>query len=137
VIRNSFELVDTGVFKRESGACHQVLHGLRDQDLRRTSQSRDASPDRNGDACDLAVDQLALARVHSRTNLDPEIPDASAGILGASDRSGGTIEVGVEAVAGGVDLHAAPAFEGLPNKDVMALDNLLPSVISERRLLLG
>jgi len=100
--------MEASVFKREPRACHQVLHCLRDQDLRRAGQRRDTSPDRNGDPPDLLVDELALARVDVCPHLDPEIRDASAGVQGTTDCSGGTIEGGVEAVAGGVDLHAPP-----------------------------
>ena len=104
-IRDTLELVHACVRKGESGACHQVLR-LRDEYLGRTRQRRDACADRDGDAAHLVVDQLALACVDSCTDLDPEIANATADVLGASDRSCGTVETRLEAVACRVDLDA-------------------------------
>ena len=67
-----------GVLEGEAGAGDQVLHRLRDEDLGCARGRGDPSADRHGDAPDLPVDQLTLARVHAGADLDPELADAVA-----------------------------------------------------------
>src|SRR5262249_29697986 len=66
---NAFELAFADVLEGQARSSHEVLHGLRDQDLGGTGQAHDAGADRDGDPSDLVVDQLALARVDTRTKL--------------------------------------------------------------------
>jgi tetratricopeptide (TPR) repeat protein len=101
-VGNALQLVLAGVFEGETGASHQVLHGLRDAHLGCTRGRGDPSSDRHGDAPDLAVDQFALARVHAGADLDPEVEEAVADLDGAADCACRPIKRCVEAISHGI-----------------------------------
>ena len=52
--------------------------------------------------------EFALAGMDASADLDAQVADAVAGLDGTVDRPRGAVEGGVEAVAGGVVLNAAP-----------------------------
>jgi hypothetical protein len=62
-LRYAFQLMFARVLETETGSSHEVLHGLRDQDLRWAGDRRDARADSHRDPTDLVVDELALAGV--------------------------------------------------------------------------
>ena len=68
------------------------------------------------------VDHLALAGVDAGPDLDPRgRAPVSANLESAVDGAGGTVEGGVEAVAGGVVLDASPAWSASRTSRVMPL----------------
>src|SRR4029077_1272487 len=67
----------------------------------------DASPDIKADAAD-------------------RVADGERGL----DRAGGTVEHGQESVAGGVYLGSAETFEDLPDKGMMAVQQLIPGRVA-------
>src|SRR5439155_24867411 len=85
-----------------------------------------------GDPGDLAVEQLALARVQAGSHLDSQCADSFDDRLGAADRPCRPVEAGQEAVAGGVDLAAAEADELAADELVVALEQLAPGAVAER-----
>jgi hypothetical protein len=75
--------------------------------LRWARCSADPSTYDHRDAADLAINRLDLARMHARTDLDPERLYGLNDRLRASDRPSGPVEGREEAVPGRVDLLAA------------------------------
>src|SRR6478736_8537232 len=84
-----------------------------------------------GDAADVVVAQLDLARVHTRPHLETQSPQHVADRRGASDRAGGSVEPGEEAVARRVDLTAAEALELAPDVGIVPAEQLFPSPVAE------
>src|SRR5215211_7987391 len=60
---NSPELVQAAIVEGQAGACDQILHGLRDEDLAGRGARGHPCAGMDGDACDLAARDLALAGV--------------------------------------------------------------------------
>ena len=81
-----------------------IEHRAGDDDLARTGLLRDTGADVDCDPADLAVDDLAFARVKTGADLQAELVDALANCVGAADRAGGPVEAGEEAIACGIEL---------------------------------
>ena len=109
----------TVVFEDQARTCDEVLHGLRHEDLRGTRQASDACACRDSDAAVLAVYDLALPGVNAGSDLDAEVTDVIRDFQGAAYGARGTIERGIEPIAGYVVLDAAPPGEGATDKAVM------------------
>lgn len=87
------------VLEGEAAARGEILDGARDKDIGRASHRGDPSADRHGQPGVLALDDLALAGVDSRADLDVQLAHATRDLDGAWDGAGGAIEGGIEAVA--------------------------------------
>ena len=109
----------------------EILHRLRDEHFSPARQSRDARADRDGDAGDLALVQLALARVDARANLEPELAHAVHDRVRAANRPRGPVERREETVAGGVLLVAAEPGQLAPHEGVVPVEQLPPGVVAE------
>src|SRR5262245_32053327 len=92
---------------------------------------RDPGPGVDGDPSDLAVDELALARVQPGAYVDAELAHTVDDRLGATDGACRAVERGEEPVAGGVHLAAASACELPTDNRVVALEQLAPTGIAE------
>src|SRR4029077_6525058 len=96
----------------------EVLHRAGDTHLARSRSGGDTCSDVHGDPGEARGRHLALARVHTRANLDPERPHCRSNGLRAPDRPRGSVESGHEAVAGGVYLDTAMDRELTPDDSV-------------------
>src|SRR5450830_555047 len=97
--RNTLQLVVARIVEDESGAGDQVLDRLRHQDLRGPGLGGDAGTDRYRDPRALPVDEVALAGVHARADLDTELADPFSDLERAPDRARGPVKCRVEAIA--------------------------------------
>src|SRR5512140_1931287 len=102
----SLELVRSGILQDEVRTFEQVLRRRRDQDLVRTGQSEHARGGVNGDASNIATDELDFARVQADSNRQLHRPRGRDHRPGAADRTRGAIEDRKEAIAR--RLHLAP-----------------------------
>src|SRR5581483_9889804 len=84
---NPLQLGHAAVLEAEPGAGDEVLDRLGDQNLARCRLARDPRSDRNRDSGHLAVEELALTRVHAGAELEPELRDCVANRAGAADRA--------------------------------------------------
>src|SRR6266700_5188626 len=106
----------------ESQPRYQVLHGLRDKDLRGLGEGGDTSPNVDGNSRGLPVRRVDLTCVHTGANLDSERPNGLDDRLGALHPSRGAVERGKEAVAGDILLVTSITAEHRPHDRVMLLN---------------
>ena len=92
------------ILERETGACHQILYRLGDEDLSFSRKGGDTSADMYGDPLDMISDHLDLACMKAGPDLQPHPVNAVGRSHGASDGSSGAVERGKEPVARGLDL---------------------------------
>ena len=118
---HALQLGHAAVVECDSGSGDEVLYGLRDKHLSRRRPRGDAGADRDGDAGDLVVEQLALARVEAGAQLEVEGLDRAVNRLCAADRARRPVERCKESVAGGVVFDAAEARELRADRRVVAL----------------
>ena len=85
----------------------------------------------DGNAADVVVAQLDLARVHARPHLEAQSPQHVADPRGAPDRPGGSVEPGEEAVARLVDFMAVEALKLPPDPGIVPAEQLLPPLVTE------
>ena len=101
----------------------------------RTSDGRaiptDPRPDVHGDAADLPVDRLDLARVDPGANLEPEGPDGLDDRLAQRTARAGPSKRGEEAVSRGVDLDPVVAGQDRSDRRVVRLDES-PAIAGRR-----
>ena len=91
---DALERVGAPLLEAETRAGNEVLDGAGHEDLACSGERGDAGADVHGDAADLVSDDLALARMQPRADLDAEGTDAFADRLGAADGPGRTVERG-------------------------------------------
>src|SRR5262249_14394029 len=84
---------------------------------------------------DLAFDELALADMDARPNLDAERAYSLDDLARAEDRPGRPFEGREEAVPRGVALDTSVSAERFPHSRIVRGQELLPSAVAERRLL--
>ena len=109
-IWNSLEAVSPPVLEAESRSRDQVLDGPRHEHLARVDHRNDTGSDVDGDPADCPVEELALAGVNPRPDLDPEIADTLHDRERAPDRASGPVERGKEPIACRVDFAPAVAL---------------------------
>jgi hypothetical protein len=97
-VGDTLQFVLAGVFEDESGTCDEVLHSLRDENLGGVSLRTDPSPYRDCDTTHVVAQDLALAGMQPRTDLNPEWLHPRRDRFGTPDRAGGTIEGREESV---------------------------------------
>src|SRR5207237_6551864 len=84
--RDPLQLRAALVAERDPRAGDKVLHRLRDAHLARLGMRRDTGPDVNGDAADLAVEELALTRMDTGAKLQAKFGDGIGDRARALDR---------------------------------------------------
>ena len=85
----------------------------------------------DGDPGDLAVQDLAFARVQAGAHAEAEVTDAFNDGTSAGDGASGPVEAREESVPGRVDLDAAKARELPPHKRVVPFEQLPPGSIAQ------
>src|SRR5687768_7186846 len=100
---NALELVLAAVLEAQAGPRHEVGHGGRDADLAGARGSGHPGADVHGDPADVVADQLALAGVQPRPDLQAETGDRLADGGGPLDRARGPVEGGERTVARRLD----------------------------------
>src|SRR6201985_2573500 len=108
----------------------QVNDDARDEHLARPGRCCHTCGDVDGDAADVVVAQLDLARVYARPHLETQAPQDVADRHGTPDGAGGSVEPGEEAVACGVDLTAVEALKLPPDLGVVPAEQVLPSLVA-------
>ena len=121
----------------QPGARHQVTDGAGDDDLARARLSRNARADVHGEPGELAVRDLALARVDACADLEPQRLNGLDRGSSATDRAGRSVEARKEADARGVELAPAEALELPPDRRVVAFEQRAPAPVSELCRALG
>src|SRR5262249_4261585 len=114
----------------EARARSQIPHRLREQDLARGCERRNARTRVHRDATDLLAVELAFAGVDPCTNVDAEVTESAADRERTADGARRAVEGGKEAVAGGVDLMPAKALELAPDRRVVRAEELAPAAIA-------
>src|SRR6476646_7092146 len=111
MIGYALKLVLAPVLEGEAGAGHEVFDGLGYEYFRCFGVGCDPRADTDTEAADLPVDHFALAGVDACAGLDSQVAHSPGDFECAVDGSGRPIEARKEAIAGGVDLEAAPPVE--------------------------
>src|SRR3954451_20389741 len=94
----------------------------------------DARGDVDGHAADVVADQLALARVQPRAQLDAQAADRLHDRARAAQRVGRrTVEGGQERVADGLDLAPAVALDLAPDRVVVGGEQVAPAAVAQAR----
>src|SRR5262249_29401516 len=88
-LTEAFQLADAAWVENDAGAGDEVLHRARDEYLADVGPGGDARADRDGQPCELAVDDVALAGVHSHADAEAEGADGVADRAAAADRPRG------------------------------------------------
>jgi hypothetical protein len=115
----------------DAGSRDEVANGLRDDDFARSRYRCDARSDRDCEAGDLAVVDLALAHVDSDPGFEPDRSDAIDDRLCGADRPGWAVEGREEAIAGGVALLPSEAAELSAHNRVVFGEKVSPSPIAD------
>ena len=131
LVRQAAQDVLATRLERQPGAGHQVPDGAGRQHLARAGQRRDPLPDVDGDPADVVADQLALAGVQARPDLQPERPDRLDDRARTADRPGRPVERRQEAVAGRLDLAAPEAGQLLPHDGDRGCPAVEPAAVSK------
>src|SRR3989442_2780118 len=118
--------------KVETGACDEILHRARHQDLARPRLCHDARACMDGHAGELVIHALALARVAPGADFDTEAPHGITDALGATYGPGRPVECCEEAVAGTVDLTPTVAIDLLADDWVVTPEEIAPGAVAER-----
>ena len=92
---------------------------------------RGARPDRDGDARDLPLMELALPGVDSGSDLQPKLGDRRVNGMRAADSTRGAVEGGEEAVSRSVPLLAPESGELAPDDGVVCLQKVPPGAVAE------
>src|SRR5687768_1982775 len=129
--RNSLELVVSALLEGDARARDEVLHRSGHEHFARGGERRDSSPGDHGDARELLADQLALARMDARTDLEVVLARAFDDSPRARDRPCGAVESTEEAVPGRVDLLATMNGQLPANVRVVAAHEISPRAVSE------
>src|SRR5262245_43955572 len=103
-------------------ARHEIPDRARDEHLAGARQRAHARADVDGEAAEVVVEPLALARVEARAHLEAEVGDAVPDRAGRVDRPPRPVEGGEEAVAERLDLLPAEAREALAHEPVVGLE---------------
>jgi hypothetical protein len=107
----ALERVHAAIGEGEARTGDEVSDRARNQDLAGLRKRCDACRDVHCDAADIVVDELALARVHTRPGFETKAPRLGHDCLGASDCSRRSVEGGKEPVARRLDLTPAESLE--------------------------
>lgn len=123
--------MDTRGFEREARAGKQELRRRGDQDFVSGRGTRDASGFVDRKAANIGADQFHLTGVNSSADGDAEVADRRTDCLRASNRPGGSVEEGQEAVAGSVDLASAKPVELATRPLVVLGEQFAPGGIAQ------
>src|SRR5580765_3903970 len=129
--RYAFQLGDAAFLELEQRSCDEVLDRRRDEDFPRCRLRRDPCADVDSEAGDLLADELALARVHSGADFEPDAAERACDCLRAADCSNRPVEAREESVACGIDLPSAETDQLAADECVVPFDKLAPAGISE------
>src|SRR5207302_8312853 len=129
------ELANSAVLELEAGACDEVTHGARDENVARTGLGGDARADRDGDAGHLAVEQRAFAGVQARADVKAQPGQILADGARAADSTRRTVEAREKAVSRGVELDPAVTGQLITDARVMLREQLSPAAVAELRSL--
>jgi len=121
----------------EAGASNQIPDGAGDEHLAVGGLCGDARRDVDRDAADVVSHLLDLTGVHACPDLQPDAPQILDRRVGETYRPARPVEHGEEPVAGRVQLGAAELREAPPDQRLMALEQVLPVLVTERRCTLG
>ena len=94
-------------------------------------ESGNTRADVHRDPGGLALDELALAGVQARPDLNAEILDGVGDCDGGTDRPRGSIERREEPVTGGVELAPAETGELAAHDRVVLLDDIPPGAVAQ------
>src|SRR6266571_3532047 len=123
--RHALELALGPLLEVDPRAGYEIPDGGRDEYLARGGRAGHSSTDRHRDPRDLALVELALARVHPCAHLEAEAAHAFDNCLCATDRPRRPVEGCEEAVTRGVLLLASESRELAAHQRVMAVEEMV------------
>src|SRR3954469_23103014 len=135
--RDSLQRAPATVLEGDPRPGDQVLHRARHENLPWLRCVSDPSCDVDCDAPNLPGDPLALSRMDSGSDRDPQRLQLFGDRSGCADRPSRPLKRGEKSVSGGVDLLAAERRELAPDDRVMVLETLAPAAIAKFRGALG
>jgi hypothetical protein len=127
--------VNAAILEAEGRADDEILHGGGDEDLAGSRQSRNASPDRDGDSRKVIAVRLDLTGVQACPQLNPLPAHRGADRSGAPHGARWSVERGEEPVAQTMDLLAAEAGQLSACDAPVLLAKLTPAEVAKRRRL--
>ena len=98
--RNALEDGLTSVCERDPRADDKVFDGVRDEHFAGSGLGRDSGSDVNGDPDRSAINQLALAGVDARADLDPEAPRGVYDPAGTPDCACRPVAIAICSISG-------------------------------------
>ena len=128
---NALELCRSTILELQTRARNEVAYGAGHEDLAGLRTCGDARADVHGDARNLPVRHLDLARVQSRSDLETKWPDRVHDRLRAADASRRPVERREEAVARRIDLTPVVAHQLATDRSVMLLEEVTPATVTE------
>src|SRR6266511_3454042 len=130
---DALQVRDAAIAEPNAGPRDEVLDRARDEHFTRRRFGRHSRSDMHGDPSDLAVHDLALARVEPSANLQPEVSHGVTDRACAPDRARRPVEAGEEAISCRVDLAARKPDQLPPNALVVLLEELPPPPVAKLR----
>ena len=130
-VTQALEFVGAGRFEREAGPGKQKLRRGRDEHLAWHRNARDACGFMDGEAPYVVAYELDFARVNPGPDRNAQIGDRLTHCLGASNRSGGTVEGSEKAIAGRLDLAPSKPVQLEPCPLVVLQEQLTPRGIAK------
>src|SRR6266496_2083359 len=130
-IGQALQLVLADVLERQSAPGDEVLDRLGHQDFGGAGQTAHAGSDVDGDASDLAVNDIALAGVDPGADLDSKWPYRIDNCPGAADRPRWPIERSEEPITRGVHFLPPVAGQESTHHGVVSLDQVTPAPVAQ------
>jgi hypothetical protein len=131
-VRDALQLVFARILEDQAGSGCQVSDRRGHQDLRGSGERHDPRSSVHGDAVDVLAFSLDLARMDTRTDLDPD-RTSSLGDRGRTPHGpSGAIERRKEPVTSCVDLDTVETLKLVPDQLVVLRQKLAPPGVSQK-----
>ena len=134
---DSPELIQTAIDERQATSRDHIADRLGDQHIPRIGDAGETSPEMHRHPTEPAVFELAFARVHAGTDLEPDITDLVMEPAREGHRERGDLERRQESVTCRVDLPAAERLEPGAEARMVIPEQLCPGTITELDQLSG
>jgi hypothetical protein len=119
------------IFELDARACDQVFHGGGHEHFSRPGECGRPRTDVYGDPAHMVSGELDLSRVQPAADMKTERLHAHGDRMGASDCACWAVEGREKAIARGVHLSAAAAFQLSADNRVVTLQEVAPCAVAE------
>ena len=128
---DTFQIVLATILECDSGSCHQVSHGSRDENLPRSSNSGHSCADVNSDPADVVPSGFNFAGVEADTYVEAQGSCALSYALSTLNRSSRAIKRDQKAITGRLDLIATMSGQLVTNHAIMSVEIPVPFSIAD------